>query len=286
MNLGATNIATLKLGSQQVNRVMLGSVEVWANMDADAAAYIAAVETALGSSISSTQAEAINAFIVAEKAASRWSAIKRFYLPIWGNESANAIDMVTLGSGSFVGAVTYAAGYVQGDGTSGYFNTGVTPDGIGLSKDSEFFGGLCFLPPTAASRFISAQTATVAIAIDHFATTIPASSRSSTNANFALSLANQNGLFVSIRDTAATHNLYRRTTSDFSASADKTGTASGGIAHNIVVMARNVGGSISSYSNGRYGLYFMGHGLARSSAANFTSSLKTLWETCTGLTLP
>jgi hypothetical protein len=32
MNLGATNIATLKLGSQQVSRVMLGSAEAWSDI--------------------------------------------------------------------------------------------------------------------------------------------------------------------------------------------------------------------------------------------------------------
>jgi hypothetical protein len=75
MNLGASSIATLKLGSQQASRVMLGAGEVWANMDPDAAAYFARI-VAAGSTISEPNKVAVNAFVVGCKADGIWTAIK------------------------------------------------------------------------------------------------------------------------------------------------------------------------------------------------------------------
>jgi hypothetical protein len=87
-------------------------------LDPDARAYIAAVETA-GGTVSATQRTAVSDFYRAGKSAGWYSSIKRLYLPIWASAAPNAIDMIGLTSGTFIGTVTHAAGYAQGDGTTG-----------------------------------------------------------------------------------------------------------------------------------------------------------------------
>ena len=54
----------------------------------------------------------------------------------------------------------------------------------------------------------------------------------------------------------------------------------------MTVMARNSAGSYSEHSNAQIGASFMSLGLSIAYADAFTLNLKTLWETCTGLTLP
>jgi hypothetical protein len=294
MNLGATNIATMKLGSQQVSRVMLGSVEVWSavSMDTDAAAYIAAVETALGSSITSTQASAINAFIVAEKAASRWSTIKRFYLPIWANESANAIDMVTLGSGSFAGTVTHAAGYVQGDGSSGCFNFGNNPLSIGLS----LAGGSCAFAVVAQKDSRSDAREIIGVTglsnrrvrITHSTATGTActlhiaGSGSSTRAYAA------SGVLIAYRKDFQL-NLTRLTNAlgyQDAGETTVTSTSEPTPDNNQFAMAYNAGATQSLHTNSRMGCYGLATLGTQLDAEELSAALKTLWETCTGLTLP
>jgi hypothetical protein len=91
-------------------------------LDPDAKGYIDAVVTA-GATVSATQKKAINTFVKTGKSDGWYSSIKRMYLPIWASAAPNAIDMIGRTSGTFNGTVTHGAGYVQGDGSTGYFNT-------------------------------------------------------------------------------------------------------------------------------------------------------------------
>jgi hypothetical protein len=100
-------------------------------LDPDAKAYIDAV-VAAGGTVSGGQKSAINTFYKTGKSDGWYSLLKRMYLPTWGVAAPNAIDMIALGSGTFNGTVTHGAGFVQSDGTTGYFiddsfaNSGLT----------------------------------------------------------------------------------------------------------------------------------------------------------------
>jgi hypothetical protein len=111
-----------------------------AALDADAAAYIAAVETA-GATVSGGQKAAIDTFVKTGKSDGWYSSLKRLYLPIWGSAAANAICMVSRTSGTFNGTVTHGAGFVQGDGSTGYFDLGVTPNNSGMAHGNEMLFG-------------------------------------------------------------------------------------------------------------------------------------------------
>jgi len=98
---------------------MLGGGMV-GGLDPSAKGYIDAV-TAAGATVTSAQRGYINNFYKSAKA-DYYTSLKRLYLPIWGVAAANAIDMIGLTSGTFVGGVTHASGYITGNGTTGYFN--------------------------------------------------------------------------------------------------------------------------------------------------------------------
>jgi hypothetical protein len=51
-------------------------------------------------------------------------------------------------------------------------------------------------------------------------------------------------------------------------------------------MAQNLVGSPSSISTTEFGAFMFGTGITSAQDALCTAALKTLWETCTGLTLP
>lgn len=275
------------LGSNAVSRVYLGASEVWSAMDPDAVAYIAAIESA-GASVSAVQKSAIDTFIASEKAGGRWALHKRLYFPIWGVEAANAICMVSLTSGTFAGGVTHGAGFVQGNGSTGYFNMGVSASTLALTTAA---GGLSVL-----------------ITVAHLGSgfrCLVGSSSSPTAENYLASEAT--GLRFS-------YNSYGSSLTAILARVDQTGIInsdrSGGFLRvrrrsgsgvtSLLNLARGNAGSVSTgnlvysalsdtggyCSNARLGAAGINSGLEATQADEFSLALKTLWETCTGLTLP
>jgi hypothetical protein len=95
-------------------------------LDPDARAYIAAVETA-GGTVSATQRTAVSDFYRAGKSAGWYSSIKRLYLPIWAAAAPNAICMTRADQRHVQRHGDSWRGYVQGDGSTGYFDTGGSP---------------------------------------------------------------------------------------------------------------------------------------------------------------
>ena len=102
-----------------------------AALDADAAAYIAAVETA-GATVSGTQKAAIDTFVKTGKSDGWYSKLKRLYLPIWGIVSPNATCAISLTSGTFVGNVTHNTGSVSTTSPTGHFLADATPNSLGI----------------------------------------------------------------------------------------------------------------------------------------------------------
>ena len=271
---------------------MLGGGMV-AGLDSDAKAYVNAV-IATGISVTSTQRNAINDFIKAEKDASRYASIKRLYLPIWGTAAANAIDMVTLASGTFVNSPTHGVGFVKGNGTTSYFTINASPTSAGFtSTDGRIFS----LVKTSDSRiddrvYIGAGDSDVtgsgdcrvyqsaAISVSALIGRIPATPVAS------VTVAARNGIFVANRNAAQGLILHRRVTAGVTRSSAATTT--GAVAsQNFVAMAIQYSGSITFFSDAELGAYGIGTGLSSNTEVDeFSLNLKTLWETCTGLTLP
>jgi hypothetical protein len=265
-------------------------------LDPDAAAYIAAV-VAAGGTVSYTQSEAINNFIVAEKAAPRWTLHKRIYLPIWAVAAANAIDIVTRASGTFVGGVTHASGYVQGNGTTGYFNIGATPSALDLTTTEAGFFALVNQAGSSGSRsYLSCSDnapntihcglgtiAGGALLNASFGSTVD------TFASVSTSLTHQatTGIISGFKSGGSAF-LQRRLTSGNSTLVTETEGGAGTIptVQNLYAVAFNYNGTAAGFTDARLGSYGVSSGMSSANVTAFTANLKTLWEQCSGLTLP
>lgn len=262
---------------------------VLSGIDADAVAYANAVATA-GATITTNQRAAIHSFIRAEKLANRWGLHRRIYLPIWGVASANAIDLVSLTSGTWIGGVTHAAGYVQGNGSTGYMRDTQAPNQL-LTVSSVNFGALVTQAASNRSSWMGAGVSGTALyhesGTDMFAAIWTANS-SAYNGSYALSentgifTFTRNGNFISARRRRAAGVASIHTTTNTNSGFPSTSTCR----MHYMVRAEESYEQRFLHSNARFGAWFMGLGLNDSNADAFASNLKTLWETCTGLTLP
>lgn len=256
-------------------------------LDPDAAAYIAAIETA-GATVSAAQKAAISDFYVTEKAASRYTLMKRMYLPVWGVAAANAICMVSLTSGTFNGSVTHAAGYVQGDGLTGYFDLGVDPDTLGLTPSDGSIGNLirdtntswqigCFT--SGSSRCMWGHFSSSNSWLVHYNSSSGAGVLNSSSARTP-------GIIIFSRE-GGSKSFFRRRNSGFDTVNTAVKSDSGTVPSiNLFSLGINNSGSAGAFQSNQHGAYYAGMGYTSAQAEGFTGSLETMWETVTGLTLP
>ena len=254
-------------------------------LDPDAKGYIDAV-VAAGGTVSGGQKSAINTFYKTGKVAGWYSSLKRMYLPIWGVAAPNALCMTSLTSGTFVGTVTQGAGFVQGDNTTGYFDTSTALHSVGLNGKQAMHGVLslddigtdnigCF---AGANRMLLSNAGNITSQIVLNTTTTAA-----LTANFT-------GVIVASRTSATSHTVYRRSTaSGFQASAENTALELlnlPNLAPWFAGAANSNGTPLRGTVTGRQGAYFLGDGLTSAQVTAFSLALKNLWENCTSLVLP
>ena len=257
--------------------------------DADAIAYVSAIRTA-GATVTAAQRDYINDFIRAEKIAARWDSIKRLYLPIWGLAAANAICMKSLISGTFVGTVTHAAGYAQGNGSTGYLNTNTDFVTQGLTLSSGFMFALTILDATQDfDRLLGAGTGSSETTLIH--RTVPRLDCRYSGVvagQITLNTSSNTGVSAFSR-ISGTRRLSVRKTAGVT-STSNTSADSGTIpSSNVLTMAfndANSGVTMAGASNARFGAVGFGLGLTSADTDAFTLALKNLWEGTTGLTLP
>jgi hypothetical protein len=261
--------------------------------DADASAYISAVNAA-GSNVQPFQASAINNFVRNEKQGGRWALYQRLYLPIWANATANAICLKTRISGTFVGGVTHANGFVQGNGTNGYFamDAGALPSTLGQSNANTHL--LTLVKSTSGSTtWVDIGATDANPNARNQIVKVPSSSRwayvAPTNSDAETVIFGDGiftGLFIGSCTSTTARNAIRLRTSGASY-AISTPAATNALP-NVVpyAMGRNSNGTANLFSTSEYGLYGCGLGFSIAQSTLAAESIKTLWETCTGLTLP
>jgi hypothetical protein len=256
--------------------------------DVDANAYIVSLLSA-GATVTPTQQAAINTFFKAEKMAGRYALLKRIYLPIWGASAANAICMKSLTSGTFVGNVTHGAGFVKSDGTTGYFDGGVSPAAAGCLLESASIFCLSYELNkfiTNTERFCGVQGANnlTRTWIERYG-----SGNGPNTGTIVSSPVDNDHRYVFIRsrpnDTFRFNGRFR---SVYETTASVSDAALGlESVQNVHYLGLNNNGT-PNFSNvdAKLGSYGIGLGYTEIEAAGFAANLKTLWETCTGLTLP
>lgn len=100
--------------------------------DADAQAYFDA-EIAAGSSFTTADKNAWNAFFVALKDSSIWTSLKQAQFLAWGNFARSAINIKSPGTLDFSssnGTITYSSGGALGNGSTGYIDAGLNPNSV------------------------------------------------------------------------------------------------------------------------------------------------------------
>jgi hypothetical protein len=246
--------------------------------------YLAQIQAA-GVTVTSIQRSAIDAFIVAEKAAARWDSHKRIYLPIWGSAAANAVCMRSLTSGTFVNSPTHGAGFVQGNGSTSYFNTNATVGDFGWTDATCLLGVLISENSTADATLGGFADASHRAILTRFNGNLGGNHPVS---GIFLNAGTPTGICAISATNTAMRRLHRRATSGFTTPAEVATTAVATLTTTRAVsfMARNTAGAISGHSNAKFGAFFGGLGLSTADVSAFTANLKTLWESCTGLTLP
>jgi len=257
-------------------------------LDPDAKAYIDVI-VAAGATVSGAQKKAISEFYVTGKNEGWYAQIKRLYLPIWEVANANAIDLISTNSGTFAGTVTYSAGYITGNGSNGRFDIGTSPDALGLVDGSASLSVLVYLAQAGTGfRSIFGVTQTSPprknLKISRFSTTsavdLGANPSSSSDTNF-------NGIYIG-SETAlnSRYSRVRRSGGVTSLVTNTTSSPGGYPTINPQIMAANNGGSMANFSADSIGAAHIGLALTTAQADQYSAALKTMWETCTGLTLP
>tara|TARA_R110000868_G_scaffold124963_8_gene330214 strand:+ start:734 stop:1594 length:861 start_codon:yes stop_codon:yes gene_type:complete len=257
-----------------------GGVILTSGLDPDAAAYIAAIR-ATGATVDSNQVGEINTFYKAAKTGGYYTSLKRLYLPIWGVAAANAIDLITGASGTFNGGVTHGAGFIQSDGTTGYFALQGNPNALEMTSGSAFAVSLVYTNETTSSSevLIGGQDGAGASfsiiqnshiydigdeAVNRFSDSSP---------SFA-------GIYL-LTKVGSNAVVNKRVAAGFSIFTSQTSAPAGTLPTSMTAPGRN--GTVPG--DNKYGAYGIGTGLAQPEAESFTLALKTLWENCTSLTL-
>jgi hypothetical protein len=265
-------------------------------LDPDAKAYIDAV-VANGATVTSTQRTAINNFVKGEKDGSRWTLLKRLYLPIWGVAAPNAICMTSRISGTFVGGVTHSSGYVTTNGSTGHFLSDASPGQAGCTLN----GSGVFALISAASPFNLSSSNNICGASTSLTGTRTSLVGNTTTSLFAGTGPNSSvfGTYLTGVDRRGVAHFQRNSSADrFLSFRNSSGEVNTGLLANasgslnstipMAFMANNNNGAVAGYvpSTVYNGAWGMADGFDIAKSQLFTASLKTLWETCTGLALP
>jgi hypothetical protein len=247
-------------------------------------------------SLTVAKINAIDTFIRGEKTAGRWDGIKRLYFPVWGLEAANAICMKSLTSCTFVGGMTPGAGYIQGDGVTGYANTNTTPSSIGLTKDSYYAGYLCI--ERQQDGHFDFGVGGGGVSGDFHTVNQFSYNEDTEETRFFRTIMRVAGKFLehsvpistlySVSGTTSSGFIKDRTSSGVTTRATSNATSTLDLADvNLCLTTTNSAFGISPLkNNSKYGAFFFGTALSDAQDTAYTLALKNLWETVTGLTLP
>jgi hypothetical protein len=220
-----------------------------------------------------------------EIAAGRWDGIKRLYFPVWGVAAANAICMKSLTSGTFSGPMTHAAKGVYAIGFSSNMNTNTNLGSLGITKDSYHFALLMpegaeenYSLPFSVNNTVEGNSI-YALWSDGF------SSLRIMEKVFSGSIVTNLPSIMTTGNDSVAGNIYFKERLSGSTGVD---TIAGSVttafpSNNLFI----IGSSIpDSAMNQPIGAFSASTELSSAQDTAYTTALKTVWETVTGLTIP
>lgn len=252
--------------------------------DADAQAYFNANTTIT----STADKNAINTFYLGLKSDGIYTKIVAMYLPIWGSPASckwnlvNPLDTDAAYRLTFsVGGITYTSGGLQGNGTTGYADTKLTPsvhmptslNNMHISVYSRTNVGDANID--IGSYFLSGVSQYLIFYL-----------RVPSNLFYGLVNVNQNnigtanvsntdsrGFFIGNRTASNVLNGFRNGTKILNS------TTPSGVIQNVktfLLAANNAGASALNYSTRQNCFFSIGYGLTDTEATNFTNRVNTL----------
>ena len=234
--------------------------------------------------------------MVSGKDAGWYSELKRLYLPIWAAAAPNARCLVSGTSGTFNGSVTHGAGFVTGDGSTGYFEVDATPSTLGIAT------GDCFIMRGIhtdtgnghSACGVATSSSAGSLAMLNFSsshgssgTTYFRQPTSAAGVNITGQGSDYRGIYIGSSTSTSARFLMRRRsggTTEVSNTLSSTDAIHNGAPY---FMARNntSQGGLNSPTRGSEFAWAVGTGMTSTQAAAFTAAIETMWENCTGLTL-
>jgi hypothetical protein len=249
------------------------------------AAYVAAL-TAAGATVTAPQQAALSAFISGEIAAGRWDKHKRIYLPVWQLAAANAICMKSLTSGTFSGSILHEAKGVRVTNTNGNMNTNTNLGALGITKNSFHFAML--LPDGAEENYSmpfnvnneANLNSIYPLWSDGFS-----SLRIMEKTFSGTSLTNLPSIMTIGNDSVAGNLYFKEHLSGSTGEEIIVGSVTLPFpSANLFILGRSSDGAIGM--NFPIGAFSTSTELSSAQDVAYVAALKTLWEACTGLTLP
>ena len=263
-------------------------------IDADAASYISLLSDQ-GVAVTGAQSSAIDAFYVTGKDEGWYSALKRMYLPIWSAAGPNAIDLIGGTSGTFNGSMTHGAGFVTGDGSSSYFDSGATPSAMGISTGDAFILRGIHASPAGGvhSGFGVAENSNASsLAMLNFASTHASAGTTyfrqpdgASQVQITGQGSEYRGIYIGSSTATNARFLLRRRSGGTTVVSNTTLATTAIKDLSPYCMARRLSAGLNTPSPGSEFAWAFGTGMTQAQAEDFTAALETMWETCTGLTL-
>jgi len=244
-------------------------------LDPDAAAFFTANESA-GGTLSATVKTEWDAFVLREKAASRYSKYLRLYPYLGGAINSARIDAISLASATnvnFVDADADATCGLTGDGSTKYLDTLFNPS-TGLAGNNFMFYIINLAGATTGNLIQGSFSGTTSFLLYESLGT------SGISTNF-----NRVSGTPSLPKLAAGSSMYALRTSDTDLRSfrdgvqyeiNTTATTTATLPNiNLLTMAASNNGSPSFYTPSKFGCYMVGEGLTVADSQGFDTSYKT-----------
>jgi hypothetical protein len=256
-----------------------GSATPVGGYDADALSYFSRVEAA-GGTLSTEEKNAYNTFVTFAKGSGYYTKLKVFYPYLGGVDAARKLNAI---SSSFAqtwnGGIAWNNGTlkgVQGDGTTGYIQTGFNPS-TQLSLGSVMYGAV--IAESAASETIMGAYETLS-AIMSFAPRDPSGFSSASIGTHSL---RAEGDFDEVTDAAAVWGAIRSSTTDLRLYRNtteigvNTDTDSGTLPNlELYLCARNSSSGAQVFSTYTHRATYVGTAFTSGEWSAFVSHLNTL----------
>ena len=255
---------------------MIGAGYVINQWDPDAGAFINA------SGIGGQEAYAVNTMVNELKNVGIWNKFNFIYPFVGGNANSHKFNLINPQDTdaafriTYGGTVNHSANGIQGDGTSGYCNTHLTPSACGGGQNDTHISLYCTVLPTAragtdmgatTNQAVSALAMNLRNASNVFNTGV-------NNATFGGVANTTGGFFLITRTLSTEYRRYKNTTESTAVQTSATVSTT-----KMAICAWNNNGTFQNFQDRTYGFASAGFGLTAAENNNLYNIVQKFQST-------